>query len=677
MHLPVLAALRDSGGIVLSLVCDIQRERAATARQEFGFREDSGDAVSALKRTDIDVVYVFGSAQLHYECGLAALRGGKHLFVEKPVAPSYAQAREMAQAALAHGLVAAGGHNRRFYRSLAMVRAGAGKAGWRFAEAVFHKPEYGRPPLFGARTWLGANGIHSLDALVFMMGGLPEHLTALAGEACAAQPAAFSAIMRWRDGAQGVFLCNNNAGSRREDYVFHGIGSTYTVTGASVTVERDNSSTTTPLDSIGDGVAAEHDCFLQAIRGGAQPPHAIDAIAPSLFLAELIETGFSGRVQLPMTEVVPPQPARETGGKAVLVVQSAGLQPALARWLPRHQLVSLEDVCESKGPRPDIAAAILGRGSSALAAEVLDKLPGLAVVGIAGLSLTHYAPQRLLSRGVALINASAAHAESVAEFALGLAILGRRRAFISHTVMRGGGWGTQLPTRGLKALVQRLARACRPALKAVGLESLFLNLWNSARPVLGASGPPPTMARDLQGATAGLIGWGENARAFAQRLVRAGVRVSVYSEHALDTEFVDSQVTRVSLGEALAADIVSLHRGLNSETVHFLGSAELGQLRPGAVLINVARGALIEPDALVARLQRGDIFACLDTFESEPPAASDPLRRLTNVFLTSHIAGGSRDMQAAAADEVVRKVAAYLSGDANAVVSAGRLRTMT
>src|ERR1700730_8337874 len=99
MHLPVLARLRDKGEIVLTLVCDIQRERAAAARRKFGFLEDSGDGVAALERRDIDAVYIFWSAQLHFEYGMQALRKGKHLFVEKPVAPIDAQARELADVA--------------------------------------------------------------------------------------------------------------------------------------------------------------------------------------------------------------------------------------------------------------------------------------------------------------------------------------------------------------------------------------------------------------------------------------------------------------------------------------------------------------------------------------------------------------------------------------------------
>jgi phosphoglycerate dehydrogenase-like enzyme/predicted dehydrogenase len=678
VHLPVLAGLRDRGEVVLTLVCDIQRERAAAARRKFGFLEDSGDGVAALERTDIDAVYIFGSAQLHYEYGMLALRKGKHLFVEKPVAPTYAQARELAELASAQGLIAAGGLNRRFSKSLAAVRARAGRAGWRFAEVVFHKPEFRNPPSFGARTWLGANGIHGLDALLFMMGGLPEQLTAQAGETAAAQPGAFSALMRWRDGAQGVFLCNNDAGSRREEYVFHAPDETCSVTGMGLTIERKGQSATTiPLPMQGDGFAAEHDAFLEAIRSGAEPPHSLAAIAPSVFLAELIENGFSGRVQLPQTQLrAAPQP-RALQGKSILVVQAAELQTALASLLPQYRLVSLEDVRESAAARPDIVAAILGRGSSALPADILDKLPRLAVVGIVALSLARHEPEALLARGVRLVNGSAAYAESVAEFALGLAILGRRRAFLSHDVMRAGGWGTVPRVPGFKGMLNRAARGLRPAVKAAGLETLFLSLWKAASLLVGVSGQNTARPRDLQGATVGLVGWGANARAFAERLGRAQAHVLVYSEHAAEDDIRSSGAVPVSLSEVLAADIVSLHRGLTESTRHCLGAAELAKLRPGTVLINIARGALFEPNALVARLKRGDIFACLDTYEDEPLIASHPLRSLPNVFLTSHIAGGSPDNYAAAAIEVVRKVAAHLADDLTQSLSAERLRTMS
>jgi phosphoglycerate dehydrogenase-like enzyme/predicted dehydrogenase len=638
VHLPALR-----GRVALAVVSDIDRERAEAARLKFGFGEATGDAVAAIARDDIDIVYVFGSAQMHFDLGMRALGNGKHLFVEKPVAPSFVEARAMADAARARGLIAVGGHNRRFLRSFSALREKQGAVRWRSAEAVFHKPESGKRPRYGARSWLGANGIHAIDALVWMMGGLPAEMTAFAdGEHV------FSVLMRWQDGAQATILSNNAAGERREEYVFHGIGETHRVVETGLAAES---------------FAAEHDAFLDAVRGGGEPRHALAALAPSLFLMELIEKGHNGAVQLP---VEMPEPApRIRREQTILVAEPAGLLAPLARHLPNARLVSLDDVSEARG---DVTAAILGRGSRPLTDEILDRLPNLAVVGIAGQSLARYAPEALLARGIALVNASTAYAESVAEFALALAILGRRRAFVSHELMREGRWGVRRPPSGLKGAVRGGVGALRPMIEAARLEGPARQAWRKAAPLVAM--PPAQDSRDLKGAVAGLIGWGAIARAFLQRLAPAGARVLVWSEHAREEDIAAAGAEPAALGQVLAADIVSLHRGLTPLTRHFLGSGELARLRPGSVLINVARGALIEPHALLARLKQGDIIACLDTFETEPPAPADPLRALPNVFLTSHIAGGSHEMHAAAAEEVVAKVAAFLAGEAPETVSA-------
>jgi phosphoglycerate dehydrogenase-like enzyme/predicted dehydrogenase len=676
LHLPVLARLRDHGEMELVKICDIQRERASAAGRKFRFAAESGDALGVIEKEDVDAVYVFGSAQMHYEYGLAALRNGRHLFVEKPLAPTYAQALELAQAARARGLVAVVGHNRRFYKSLAALRAHAGRTRWRFAEAVFHKPETGKPVPYGARTWLTANGIHALDALIFMMGGLPEQLDAVAGDGAAPHAHTFSALMRWSDGAQGMFLCNNNAGSRREEYVFHAPGETCTVTAAGLKIEKDGTPHVLSSPATSDGFAAEHEAFIHAIRGAHAPAHAIEAVAPSLFLAELIEAGFRGRVELPQ-----PRPAlaaaRTIGSSSILVVKPEGFQSALAELIPNHRLVTLEDLRESAGSRADIVGAILGNGAEPFAQDELARMPGLRVVGVVGLSLARYGADELLARNVTLVNASEAYAESVAEFALGVAILGRRRAFLSHEIMRRGGWGTDRRGFGFAGFSRRLFGRLRPVLKSAGLESMFLRTVRAARPAVQRSGSDKRPALELRGATVGLIGWGSNARAFTSRLLTAGARVLVYSEHAKESDIRGTGAVAASLAEVLASDIVSLHRGLNSQTRHALGATELDRLRPGALLINVARGALIQPDALLARLKRGDVFACLDTFEVEPLNGSHALRALPNVFLTSHIAGGSPDMHRHAAEEVVRKVAANLEANAVQHVSPDRLRNMT
>jgi len=630
IHLPILAELRDAGELELALVCDLDHHRAAAARRKFAFADEGGDAWAALGRDDIDLVYIFASAQIHGEFGLAAIERGKHLFVEKPVAPSYAVARRMASLAAERGLIAVGGHNRRFLPDLA-----AGAGGWREAEVTFDKPMAGKRPPFGARSWLSANGIHALDALLFRMGGPPDEIAASSDGTHV-----FTASMRWSHGARAEFRSDNQAGVRLESYRFRSPG-------------QESASTEPDIPSRLSFVA-EHRAFLGAVSGGPAPAHSLDDIAASLHVCELIEDAHRGAVMLPDVRPLPPVPAPCC---AILVSQPASLQPALARLLPRYRLISPTDVAS---PRPDVVGALFGRGAEPLSTEVLDRLPGLKVAGIAGLSVARYHPEVLLARRIAIINAVDAHADSVAEFALGLAILGRRRAFQGHEAMREGDWGT-VRTSPLR----RLARAVKPMLQRGGLGAAV----DVARRHVAT--PAPTTPRDLKGATVGLIGWGANARAFAARLQACAAKVLVHSEHGGAGELA------APLDRVLAADIVSLHRGLTPRTRHAIGAAELAKLRAGTVLINIARGGLIEPEALVARLRRGDIFACLDTYDLEPLPRRHPLRRLPNVFLTPHIAGGSPDMQEEAAEEVVSKVASYLDGGAVESLSRDRLEVMT
>ena len=160
-----------------------------------------------------------------------------------------------------------------------------------------------------------------------------------------------------------------------------------------------------PLVQQGDGIAAEHDAFIGAIRTAVEPIHSIGAIAPSLLLSELIEQGFSGRVVLPTPSAVSmlPQPGPST---TILIDRPSEMQEALNRLLPRYRLVSRQDIDTSAVSRPDIAAAILGRDSLPLDSDTLSKLPGLRVVGVIGLSLAHYNPEALLARGVKIGRAS-------------------------------------------------------------------------------------------------------------------------------------------------------------------------------------------------------------------------------------------------------------------------------
>lgn len=148
------------------------------------------------------------------------------------------------------------------------------------------------------------------------------------------------------------------------------------------------------------------------------------------------------------------------------------------------------------------------------------------------------------------------------------------------------------------------------------------------------------LGRDVAGLTVGIVGLGRIGRAFA-RMAGAGfsARVIACDPHQPDAVFAASGVERVSLGDLLArADVVSLHCVLTGETRHLIGARELARMKPGALLINVSRGALVDEAALVAALDEARIAgAGLDVYEREPIGIGHPLLHRPNVIALPHL----------------------------------------
>ena len=150
----------------------------------------------------------------------------------------------------------------------------------------------------------------------------------------------------------------------------------------------------------------------------------------------------------------------------------------------------------------------------------------------------------------------------------------------------------------------------------------------------------------LAGKTVGLIGMGNIGQQTAQRLAGFGCTL-IFSDTlplAADRERA-LELTRVSLTELLEqADIVSLHVPLNDSTRGMIGTKELAAMQPHAVLINTCRGGVVDEAALIAALQSDALRgAGLDVFAQEPPDTQNPLLAMSNVVLTPHVAGVTRD----------------------------------
>jgi phosphoglycerate dehydrogenase-like enzyme len=165
---------------------------------------------------------------------------------------------------------------------------------------------------------------------------------------------------------------------------------------------------------------------------------------------------------------------------------------------------------------------------------------------------------------------------------------------------------------------------------------------------------------ELRGSSVGLVGYGNIGRAVAQRLSAFDVELLSTDPRGIDG---NSPVEAVSLAELLErADVVSLHAPLTTATRRLIGRDELRQMRPNAVLINTARGGLVDQQALVEALESGRLRgAGLDVFEDEPLGES-PLRSLPQVVLSPHIGGLSERSIAEMLDRASMQVLRVLSG---------------
>jgi glyoxylate reductase len=155
--------------------------------------------------------------------------------------------------------------------------------------------------------------------------------------------------------------------------------------------------------------------------------------------------------------------------------------------------------------------------------------------------------------------------------------------------------------------------------------------------------PQLMLGQDVHGATLGIVGFGRIGQAVARRAQGFGMRVlytdparKPEAEEATGAELVDFRTLLHS------SDFVSVHTLLTEETHHLIGAEELALMKPTAVLINTARGSVVDGRALADALRERRIFAAgLDVFESEPTDPDDPLLGLDNIVIVPHIASAS------------------------------------
>lgn len=320
---------------------------------------------------------------------------------------------------------------------------------------------------------------------------------------------------------------------------------------------------------------------------------------------------------------------------------------AVTRIIPDAGLDLLRDAAEIRlwenelPPSPDELDTLLDGADGALTlltdridGPVLDRHPGLKVISNFAVGFDNVDVDAATERGVAVCNTPNVLNDATAEMAFTLMTAAARRVVESADYVRDGKWKT----------------------------------W----------GPMLLMGQGLTDATLGIVGFGRIGKKLARMVSGFDMKVLVYDVYYDPDAEKEFGVEYVSMAELLKkSDFISLHVLLNDETHHMISTDQFAQMKPTAVLVNAARGPVVDTAALVNALQNGEIFAAgLDVTDPEPLPADHPLVSLPNCTVVPHIASATvksrNDMATLAAGNVI----AVLNGnEPDAIVNPNVLRS--
>jgi (S)-sulfolactate dehydrogenase len=293
---------------------------------------------------------------------------------------------------------------------------------------------------------------------------------------------------------------------------------------------------------------------------------------------------------------------------------------AVARLKARHETIYDPGLVD----RPDelltlikSARALIVRNRTQVRGVLIDTAPRLRCVGRLGVGLDNIDVVACRANGIAVFPATGANDLSVAEYVITASLMLLRGAWLSSAEVASGTW---------------------PRQKLIG--------------------------RELAGRTMGLVGFGSIAREVAWRANAMGMSIVAY-DPLLEVSHPAWQLARnVSLDGVLdLADVVSLHVPLTDRTRNMIGASQLAAMRPGAVLINAARGGVVDEAALAEALRGGRLGgAALDVFESEPLTAEAGAKftGIANLLLTPHIAGVTDESNVRVSELIADTVLAHL-----------------
>lgn len=291
--------------------------------------------------------------------------------------------------------------------------------------------------------------------------------------------------------------------------------------------------------------------------------------------------------------------------------------PAVARLQAQHDVLydpKLVDQPERLLTEAAACDVLIVRNRTQVRGALLQALGRCRVVGRLGVGLDNIDVPGCEAAGKQVIPATGANALSVAEYVIGTAMLLLRQAYQSNAAMVAGSWPRQALSQG----------------------------------------------REIGGKTLGLIGFGSIGQLTAKLALGMGMKVQAY-DAMLDADhpaFEQSGVAWVALPMLLAtSDVISLHVPLLPSTRHLINAERLAQVKAGAIVINTARGGVVDETAVAQALRDGSLGgAALDVFEDEPLPAGNPFADCPNLVLTPHIAGVTTESNERVSELIADKV---------------------
>ena len=258
--------------------------------------------------------------------------------------------------------------------------------------------------------------------------------------------------------------------------------------------------------------------------------------------------------------------------------------------------------------------AVIVRSATTITARVIDAAARLEVIGRAGIGVDNIDVDHATSKGIVVLNTPDANVTTTAELTL------------AH----------------LFSLSRNLPQANR---------SVKSGEWKRSR----------FMGVELTNKVLGIIGYGHIGRIVAAKALALDMQVIAYDPFVTGEMFLADGVSGVEIDELVAeADYISLHCPLNDKTRNIMNAGRISAMKPGARLLNCARGGLVDETALYEALKSGHLAgAALDVFSREPPEGS-PLLTLDNVLLTPHLGASTREAQAATGMEIAQQICIYL-----------------